>query len=242
MNELDSEEDEASTPNRNSETSGIFSHRVLLEGNNASTKSVPYLIYVCPITEGINLIYAVEVGNSSATSAVHEAFVHLHVMQVVQLQRDIDTLRPAFENLDLAVKKLSDVLKKLKNGSVETSYKQLIKKWEFMRKKYQEFLKNSSDEALLRAETCTGGFLENLKELFGLSVNYNCCGMELELESVALSAGIVGEKLLTFNDFLKVKAIKNFSLGSYPFFLIGSFLSIKLFVWIILNFSTLEVP
>lgn len=174
------------------------------------------MVHVVPISEGVNLLYLLEIGNPAVAASLYENFCHLHTMQLVQIQRDRDTLQPAFENLDLATRRLNDSLKKNKNSAIESSHKQLIKKWEVIRKKYQEYLKNASDEALLRAETLALGFLENLKELLSLT-SVDGSILQASRKHVIEAAKIVKEKLDTFDEFLKVKSIKNFSLGSYPF-------------------------
>lgn len=133
----------------------------------------------------------------------------------IQIQREKKTIQPAYENLDLANKKLHESLKKYKNTAVDNCHKQLVKKWEIIKKKYQEYIKNSSEEALLRAETLCLGFLENLKELLNLtSVDDSILNASAKY---AIEAAVgVKEKLETFEDFFKAKSIKNFSLGSYP--------------------------
>lgn len=205
-------------PNASSVTTGdIFSHHVLLTGKDSSSKCVPHIIHICTISEGVQLIYMLETGNAAVSSSLYEAFLHLHVIQNVQMQRDVDTLKPAFENLDLAVKKLCDSLKKVKNNAIDGSYRQLLKRWDFIRKKYLDYFKNSVDESLLRAETATLNLLENLKELLSLTA-FDKAVIKPTQKHVQNVANIVTEKLSNFNNFLKVKAIRNFSLGSYPFF------------------------
>ncbi|KAJ8985700.1 hypothetical protein NQ317_014349 [Molorchus minor] len=123
-------------------------------------------------------------------------------MQLVQIQRDKETLQPALENLDLATRRLNDSLKKNKNAVIENSHKQLMKKWEVIRKKYQEYLKNGSDEALLRAETLALGFLENLKELLGLtSVDGSILNSSVKYACAA--AKIVQDKMNAYDEFFE---------------------------------------
>lgn len=197
-------------------TDKIHSHQIMLAGSEYTPKCQPHAVYVCPVAEGVNAIYIVETGNLGVALNLYESFFYLHVMQTVQIQRDIETLRPAFENLDVSVKKLCEGLKKIKNSSVEHSYKQLLKRWDFTRKKYIEFIKNASEEALLRAETSIIGFLDNLKEVLDLTA-FDKTFLVANEKFVQEAAAAIRNKLNCFNDFLKVKAIRNFSLGSYPF-------------------------
>lgn len=194
----------------------MHNNQVLLAGADFTPKCIPHAVYIYPVTEGVNLIYLLEVGNAAVSSSIYETFLHMHTIQAIQVQRDIETLKPAFENLDIAIKKLSESLKKIKDSSIETSYKQLMKKWDFMRKKYLEFIKNLSDSALLSVETSTINFLENLRELLNLTA-FDKTSIQSCENHITDAASIVSDKLANFNEFLKVKAIRNFSLGSYPF-------------------------
>lgn len=197
----------------------VFSHQIMMAGSEYIPKCQPHAIYILPITEGVNVIYIMEMGNLAVSASLYEAFLYLHIMQTVQIQRDIETLRPAFESLDASVKKLCEGLKKLKSSTIEHSYKQLLKKWDFTRKKYIEFIKNASEEALLRAETSIIGFLDNLKEILNLT-SFDKKFLFSNQKHVEEAAVVIKNKLDCFNEFLKVKAIRNFSLGSYPFLLI----------------------
>ncbi|XP_044258380.1 Hermansky-Pudlak syndrome 1 protein homolog isoform X2 [Tribolium madens] len=192
----------------------IDSFQILLAGSDATPSCLSHVVHVIPISEGINLLYLLEVGNVAISSTLYDAFHHLHTMQFIQIQKDVDTLRPAFENLELAMKRLNDALKKSKNNSIENLGKQLAKKWDIIRKKYLDFIKSKSDEALLRAETMALGLLENLKQLLGLtSIDEKI--VESSQKATIEVAKIVAEKLNSYNEFLKVKSIRNFTLGSY---------------------------
>lgn len=197
-------------------TNNIYSYQVLLAGGDPNPSCLAHIVHIFPVCKEINLFYFLEVGNMSISSSVYETFIHLHTMQTVQIQRDTETLRPAFNNLDTAIKKLFDALKKSKNHTTDNCLKQLTKKWEMIRKKYMDFIKNSTDESLLRAETLSLGLLENLKELLSLmsvdgSIVYST------QKQTKQTAENVSKELNNYKEFFKVKAMKNFSLGSYPF-------------------------
>ncbi|XP_045467647.1 Hermansky-Pudlak syndrome 1 protein homolog [Harmonia axyridis] len=197
-----------------SKSEAISSYQVLLSGPESSPKCLPHAIHIVPIDEDLNIIYFLEIGNSALSSSLFETFCHLHIMQQIQVQRDFSVMRPAYENLELAVKKVNDSLKKNKNVAIESCHKNLVKKWDLMKKKYIEFLKNSSEEALLRAETLALGFLEDLKKLLHLTT-VNDGILQSSQKNVIEAAKLVSEKLNSIKDFVRVKAIKNFSLGSY---------------------------
>ncbi|RZB38900.1 Hermansky-Pudlak syndrome 1 protein -like [Asbolus verrucosus] len=116
--------------------------------------------------------------------------------------RDVETLRPAFDNLDTAIKRLNDAFKKNKNSTIDYSAKQLLKKWDIIRKKYLDFIKTSSDEALLRAETLALGLLENLKQLLNLSSIDEKIIFSTQKQTLEV-AKFVSDKLNSYNDFLK---------------------------------------
>lgn len=166
--------------------------------------------------EDVNLVYIVEIGNPVVSLSVYETFCHLHTMQQIQIQRDRETLQMAYQNLDIAVKRLHDSLKKNKDVSVDQSFKQLTKKWDVIKKKYQEYLKNGSDESLLKAETLSVGLLENLKELLHITT-IDETALKVSESYIKEAETIVKDKLKSFEEFLRAKSFKNFTLGSYPF-------------------------
>lgn len=194
---------------------------ILLAGSDSSIKCVPHLIYVVPISDGVKLLYLLEIGNAAVSASVYETFCHLHVIQSVQIQKDVDTLRPAFDHLDAAVRRLNDNLKRNRLHSIQSCVSMLMRKWDIIRRKYLVFLKNKNDdEALLRAEMLLLGFLENLLELLRLTsfdrltvdvINAN------SLQYVNEAAAIIDDELNNYSDFFRVKAARNFTLGSYPF-------------------------
>lgn len=132
----------------------------------------------------------------------------------------METLRPVFENLDIAIKKTSDGLKKLsKQPVIETCHKKLLAKWDFMKKKYQEFIKTGDSECILRAESSSGGLLECLRELLAVTC-FDTSMLHASSGKISDIGMNINDRLAMFNEFFKAKAMKNLSLGSYPFSLI----------------------
>lgn len=205
-----------STSEGGSESDKMHTYKVLLTGTDAMPKCLPHLIHISGISDYIDLLLIIENGNSSISSSLYETFFHLNTIQLVQMQRDVESLRPAFDKLDSAVKRLCDFLKKSKSIVTESNYKLLTKKWEVMRKKYQEFIKSGSAEALLRAESHTMGLLETLKELFH-QTSYDEGLMEATTSVAKDVTSFARTKMGNFTEFLRVKALRNFTLGSYPF-------------------------
>lgn len=194
----------------------VSNYQILLSGPERQPKCLPYLVHKITLFKEVSLIYLIEAGNPALAASIYETFCHMHTMQQVQIQRDNGTLQIAFENLDIAMRRLNDSLKKNKNVSIDRCFKQLSNKWDVIKKKYQEYLKSGSDTSLLRAETLSQGFLENLKELMSLTRIDQTFGRTSE-ETVKRFAVIVKEKLKSFEEFIRTKSMKNFSLGSYPF-------------------------
>ncbi|XP_065169466.1 BLOC-3 complex member HPS1 isoform X2 [Atheta coriaria] len=198
----------------------LISHQVLLTGANYEPKCVPHAVHIKRLTDdangvgGVHLVILMETGSATLSTALYNTFSHIHILQTVQIQRQVDTLRPAFENLDVSVKKLCDNLKKSKNNAIESCYKQLGKIWELMKKKYVEFIKGRSMEALLRAESCTPTLLDCLKEILSLT-SFDHTVLKSSQIYVNEIAESVKEKLANYSEFFKVKAMRNFSLGSY---------------------------
>lgn len=190
----------------------------MLSGSDYMPKCIPHVVHNTTVAEGVNLLLIIEVGNALISSGLYDTFHYLNVMQIVQIQKDLETMKPAFENLDTAVKKLNDGLKKAKNSSLELSYKQLLKKWEYMRKKYVEFIKTHSNGSLLNAESSTMGVLDTLKELLHLTAFDNSVLNSTQACVKEITKNVSG-KLESFNEFFKAKALRNFTLGSYPLFL-----------------------
>ena len=70
-------------------------------------------------------------------AALYESFHHLHTLQFVQIQREKDTIQLAYENAEVAIKKLNDSLKKTKVSAVELLQKDLQKRWDIIKSKYK---------------------------------------------------------------------------------------------------------
>ncbi|EZA53297.1 Hermansky-Pudlak syndrome 1 protein [Ooceraea biroi] len=105
-------------------------------------------VHIFELSDSINLITIVEATNLSTSSGLCDSFHYLDVINNLQFQRAFDELKPAFENLDGAIKKT---------------------KWDFVRKKYNDLLRSRDPEVILQIEANTTGFVETLKELLRLT-------------------------------------------------------------------------
>lgn len=216
LNNTDSSDD---TDNSTSERK-LTTYLALLMGNGTLPQCIPHLIHIIPITDEVRMLILIENGNNTISSGIYEIFHNFNIMQTVQMQKDSTSIRPALENLDNAIKKVLDAFKKTKNlnDELDNCQKKLANKWDTIHKKYKEFLKTCDAECVLRIESNTMVFIETLRELLELAVFNTTCGNVNVNECIIEAAKNVNKRLSTFSDFLKVKAIRNFTLGSYPFF------------------------
>ncbi|XP_076174985.1 Hermansky-Pudlak syndrome 1 protein isoform X2 [Ptiloglossa arizonensis] len=191
----------------------LCSHLILLGSERDYTANA---VHIFELADGINLVMIVEVTNLATSSGLYDSFHYLNIINGLQLQRDIDELRPAFENFDLAMKKALDGIKKNRanvSNDVDMCQRRLQLKWEFVRKKYMDLLKSRDPESILQIESNTPGFTDNLKELYRLTC-FDKNFLKQGVDVLTTVGKLVRQKLNDFSDFLKVKALKNFTLGS----------------------------
>lgn len=150
--------------------------------------------------------------------SLHESFLSLNLLKLCLQQREMDLLKPAFENLDSSIKHITDGLKKckIKNAQIDNMHRNLHNKWEVVKKKYSDFFKTDNNDCLVSVDSLMGVLWEAIRFLFHAA----CFSEEVsnKEETRALDvARKVKSRLSSFSDFLQVKAMKNFTLGSYPF-------------------------
>lgn len=173
-------------------------------------------VHIFELSDSINLITIVEATNLSISSGLCDSFHYLNLINNLQFQRDLDELKPAFENLDVAIKKVLEGIKKNRSNvgnDVDMCQKRLQIKWDFVRKKYNDLLRSRDLEVVLQIEANTSGFLETLKELLRLTC-FDRNFLKQGVDVLTTVGRLVRQKLSDFSDFLKVKALKNFTLGS----------------------------
>ncbi|XP_043267340.1 Hermansky-Pudlak syndrome 1 protein homolog [Venturia canescens] len=202
---------------------GLYSQLVLLGSERGCTANA---VHISELAEGINLITIVEVTNLGTSSGLYDSFYHLNIMNSLQLQRDIDEMRPAFENLDGSIKKAIEGIKKNRanvSNDVDMCQRRLQVKWDFVRRKYIDLLKSRDPEFVLQIESNTSGFTETMRELFRLTC-FDKNFLKNGVDVIVTVSRLVRQKLNDFSDFLKVKALKNFSLGSRTSLTINKYL------------------
>jgi hypothetical protein len=163
------------------------------------------------------IVWVFQTGSSTVSSGLCEVFHFVNVLQTINLQRDMDEVKHVFDHLESGIKKVFEGLKKMRHlrPEVENLQRKLQCKWEFMRKKYLEYIKTTDSDCLLRVEASATPFVEDLKEL----LQFTCFDdkvLAVGRDAVLAVASTVKHRLSDFSSFLKVKALRNFTLGSYP--------------------------
>lgn len=147
---------------------------VFLQGHINGTYSgcIPHIVHISHIDDDVTLIILIEYGSLPVSSGLFDVFFAVHKIRILQMQNDMDNLKPAFENLDHYVKHTLDAMKKVKynNSEIETAIKKFTSKWELLRKKYLELFKNSDKDSILSIESNMPGLIDALKELFRVSL------------------------------------------------------------------------
>lgn len=184
----------------------INSYLILLTGSH------PHAVHIGYLDDGVYVLFLLECGNSLVSTGLNDAFHALNALQNMQTQKDVEGVRYAFDFLDAGMKKIFEGLKKMKIKPVEACQKNLQPKWEFIKRKYLEFLKNPDSECMMRIESSTSSFVDNLKMLFQIT----CQDEKVLKEHTKLIESVyqgVKRRLKDFSEFLKVKALRNFTLA-----------------------------
>lgn len=201
----------------------LYSQSLLLGCQHNYTANA---VHIFELSDSINLVAIVEATNLPISSGLCDSFHYLNLINNLQFQRDIDELKPAFENLDIAIKKVLEGIKKNRSNvgnDVDMCQKRLQTKWDFVRKKYNDLLRSRDPEVILQIEANTSGFIETLKELLRLTC-FDRNFLRQGIDVLTTVGRLVRQKLNDFSDFLKVKALKNFTLGSRTSLTINKYL------------------
>ncbi|KAJ8686941.1 hypothetical protein QAD02_022735 [Eretmocerus hayati] len=149
---------------------GLWSQIVILGSDECGYTA--NAVHISELAEGMNLVSIIEIINVSISSGLYDSFQHLNILNRLQMQKDVDELRPAFENLESSIKKILDGIKRNRsyiNSDVELCQRRLQIKWDLVKRKYVELLKSRDVDSIMQVESNTGGFVDGLKELFRLT-------------------------------------------------------------------------
>lgn len=194
----------------------LYSQSLLLGSRHNYTANA---VHIFGLSDSINLVTIVEATNLSTSAGLCDSFHYLNLMSNLQFQRDLDELKSTFENLDASIKKVFEGIKKNRSNvgnDVDMCQKRLQIKWDLIRRKYSDLLRSRDPEVVPQIEANTSGFAETLRELLRLTC-FDRNFLKQGTDVLTTVGRLVRQKLSDFSDFLKVKAMKNFTLGSYPF-------------------------
>ena len=202
----------------NDDVNNVHSHVILMSENR------PYAVHVCRLDENVYFLLLFEIGSNSISMGLNDAFSALNALQNLQLQKDMEGVRHAFDFLDSGMKKIFDGMKKYKNGkSNDVLQKNIQTIWSFIKKKYTEFIKYPDSECVIQIESSTSRFLDCLKQLLEIT----CLDESVLHNNKVVIEGIfetAKTKLKDFSEFLKVKALRNFTLTSRASLTINKYL------------------
>lgn len=156
----------------------VDTHLVFLQGNVNGTHAgcIPHIVHICHMKNDVTLIILLEYGSLAVSSGLFDVFFAVHKIRILQMQNDMDNLRPAYDNLDHYIKQSLDALKKVKynNVDIEAAIKKYSSKWDLLRRKYLELFKNSDRDLILTIESNIPSLVEALKNLFRVFVFKIC--------------------------------------------------------------------
>lgn len=156
----------------------VQSYLLFLQGqvNGPFAGCIPHIVHISSLDNDLTLILLIEYGSLQVASGLYDIFYALHKTRILQMQNDVDSLKPAFEKLDGYVKHELDALKKAKfnNQEVDAIIRKFTGKWEILRRKYTELFRNCDKDLVVTIESNLPGFMEALKDLFRvrLSMTY----------------------------------------------------------------------
>lgn len=136
--------------------------------NGSYAGCIPHIVHVSQLDNDIILVLLVEYGNLQVSSGLYDVFFAMHKTRILQMQNDVDGLRPAFDKLESSVKHAVEALKKAKFNStdIDNTTKKFVSRWDVLRKKYLDLFKNCDKDLVVTIESNLPGFVEALKELF----------------------------------------------------------------------------
>lgn len=191
----------------------IQTHLIFL---GRSSTCIPHIIHIVNYENDIKLVCLIEYGSHAVACSINDVFYSLNKLQNLQLQFDVENLKPAYENLDICMKHACEALKKAKynKNDIENSIKKFSSKWDILRKKYMDFFKTLEKELIVKIDSNIPNFSESLKEIFKLTC-FDCTTLEHGLQRISEISGMVEAQLFEFIEFLQVKAQRNFTMTSY---------------------------
>ncbi|KAF6200431.1 hypothetical protein GE061_006734 [Apolygus lucorum] len=200
--------------------SGSASDLILLSVDDKPASS-PNVMHISPIAEGVTLILLYQTVYESLSVGLVDTFNAIHALNVISMSNsEIDGLKKGLETLEPASKKVFDALKKLKSSDlspkIDASVKQLYSKWETLKKQWSEHKRGAANSTSILS--CCQNMSNTYKNLLRLTV-LNRSSIPGSQASAHVIRQKVSASLTHFQSFLQAKALRNFTLGSYPLLL-----------------------
>lgn len=204
--------------NPEDDRSPIQSYLLLLQGqvNGPFAGCIPHIVHIIRLGHDVVLMLLVENGSLQVASGLYDIFYALHKTRMLQMQNDVDGLKPAFDKLDGYVKLVLDALKRAKynNQDVDAAQRRFVAKWDVLRKKYVELFRNSDRDLVVTIESNLPGLMDALRELFRITC-VDCAILGNGLQRVSEIAAAVEGRLLEMGEFLRVKALQSSPMSAY---------------------------
>lgn len=143
---------------------------IFLQGqvNGPYAGCIPYIVHISQLDNSTVLILLIEYGSLQVASGLYDIFYALHKTRILQMQNDVESLKPAFEKLEGYVKQELEALKKARfnDKGVENSIRKFVAKWGILKKKYVELFRSCDKDLVVTIESNWPAFMDALKELF----------------------------------------------------------------------------
>lgn len=195
----------------------ISTHLLLLQGqvNGPFAGCIPHIVHLVRLRADAVLVLLIEYGSLPVASGLYDIFYALHKTRMLQMQNDVDALKPAFDRLDGYVRQELDALRraKLSGSEAEAAQRRFTSRWEVLRKKYVELFRGSDRDLVVTIESNLPGFMDALKELFRRTC-VECPMLASGLQRVREIAQMVDTRLLEFDEWLRVRRTPG-AMGAY---------------------------
>lgn len=196
----------------------IQSHLLLLQGqiNGPFAGCIPHIVHYIRLANDVVLMLLVEYGSLQVASGLYDIFYALHKTRMLQMQNDVDSLKPAFDKLDGYVKQEIDALKRAKYNShdVDTIVRKFIGKWDVLRRKYVDLFRNSDKDLVVTIESNLPGLMDALRDLFRITC-VDCGILGNGLQRVSEIAASVESRLLEPGEALRINIQRQCSISAY---------------------------
>ncbi|XP_075223124.1 Hermansky-Pudlak syndrome 1 protein isoform X4 [Lycorma delicatula] len=203
------------------ESGEMKSEVVLLKGKRVF---VPYAVHITNFANDITFVLLYQMCNENICNGFDEAFSSVaKFSKLVGSDTEMEVQKKIFENLENGVKRIFDSLKKVKNKQeVEPLTKNLQLKWDQIKKKYSECVKNNEDVGMTLSSS-VANLLLSLRQLYQIMCNSST---NLPVSHTAVSKIMLQaqKSLFNFTDFLQAKAYHNFTLKSRALLTINKYL------------------